>query len=135
MGGPVCNLVGQTGEAAVAAQLAAAGFHVYVPIFCPPESDMIAEKGGRLLRIQVKTSAGDTAALRFMAQTAGVHSYADTADWLAFYSTYYGVTAFLKPSEVGARPTLRYDDELGRQPGARYASDYSLERIIKETSR
>ena len=126
--------MGQTGEAAVAAQLAAAGFHVFAPIFCHPESDLIAELGGRLIRLQVKTNAGNAPALRFLAATHGTERYIGVADWLAFHSLHHGVTAFLKPEEIGARPTLHYDDsdDPRHESGARYASDYPLGRVIKE---
>ena len=130
-----CNVIGQTGEAAVAAELAAVGFHVYAPIFCKPEADLIAEMGSRLVRFQVKTLAGDTPALRFPSQTASMESYVGVVDWLAFHSPHHGVTAFLKPEEAGARPTLRYDTPDERcKPNSRirYACDYPIERVIKE---
>ena len=96
---------------------------------------MIAELGGELIRLQVKTSATDAPALRFMAITSGANDYRDTADWFAFHSLHHGITAFLKPSEVGARPTLHYDDSddpAHENKNARYASDYPLGRVIKE---
>ena len=127
------NIVGQTGEAAVAAELAAAGFYVFAPIFCKPEIDLIAGMDGKLIRVQVKTLAGDAPFLRFMAQTKSQSSYCGVADWIAFHSLHYGVTAFLKPEEIGVRPTLRFDeDEAHEIKGARYAKDYPLGRVIKE---
>lgn len=130
-----CNVVGQTGEAAVAAQLAAAGFHVYAPIFCKPESDLIAELGGKLVRFQVKTLAGNAPALRFPTWTASTGSYVGLVDWFAFHSLHHGITAFLKPEEAGTRPTLHYDDiddPFHENKSTRYASDYALGRVIKE---
>jgi hypothetical protein len=125
------NLVGQSGEAAVAAELAAAGFHVFVPIFCNPENDLIAEMDGKLIRVQVKTLAADTPYLRFLVQTAARSGYCGVTDWIAFHSLHYGVTAFLKPEEVGVRPTLWFDGDQEIK-NARHASDYPLGRVIKE---
>ena len=127
-----CNVVGQTGEAVVAAQLAAAGFHVYAPIFCSPPSDLIGELDGRLVRFQVKTSTEAAPAIRFLACNSGSESYVGVVDYLAFYSAHHGVAAFFKPEEVGARPTVHYDEDGQQRDGVRYASDYSLDRVIKE---
>jgi len=129
------NLVGQAGEAAVAAELAAAGFNVFAPIFCHPETDLVAELNGHLIRLQVKTQAGDAPFLRYWVQTQSSESYEGMVDWLALHSLHYGVTAFLKPEEVGARPSLRYG-EIRRDCAKtkRYAKDYPLERVIKEIS-
>lgn len=90
-----------------------------------------------MLRFQVKTLASDAPCLRFPAQTNTTDSYIGAVEWMAFHSLHHGITAFLKPEEVGVRPTLRYDDddeELFRGiRGVRYARDYPLERVIKET--
>lgn len=124
------NFIGAAGEAAVAAELAAAGFHVFTPAFGSPKIDMIAERDGRLIRLQVKTLAGDAKALRFCTWGANYGSgYSGEVDWLALHSLHYGVTAFLKPDEAGAYPTIRYDTE---DTTARQARDYSIERLTKE---
>lgn len=94
---------------------------------------MIAEKGGKLIRVQVKTMNGDTPALRFFAQNSAARAYVGTADWLAFHSLHHGVTAFLKPEEAGVYPTLRYDGaDEARMSNQRYAIDYPIDRVIKE---
>jgi len=126
------NQIGEQGEAAVAAQLVRAGFHVYAPVFCKPENDMIAEYGGKLIRVQVKTLSGHSSPLRFASFTGSRSNYIGVADWLAFHSLYFGVTAFLKPEEAGRRPTLHYYEPKVRGNSIRFAADYPLERVIKE---
>ena len=132
------NRIGSAGEAAVAAALIEAGCHVFVPAFGSPDVDMIVDVHGSLLRLQVKTLAVPGPALRFPAWGPDRRSgYSGKADWLAFHSLYYGVTAFLKPEEIGQYPTLRYDTEEDRvmgNPSIRYARDYPMERMIKEAS-
>lgn len=121
----------------MAAQFAAAGFHVYAPLFCSPETDLIVDIHGKLIRIQVKTNSNETPFLRFCTWTTGsVGGYIGAVDWMAFYSPHYGVTAFLRPEEAGCYPTLRYDTEderLRANSRIRYARDYPMERVIKET--
>lgn len=129
------NGIGSAGEAAVAAELVAAGFHVYAPVFCCPEADLIAELHGKLIRVQVKTNANNAPWLRFSAWNTSQSSYNGVADWLAFHSLHYGTTAFLKPNEAGCYPTLRYlppENHQKRNPTIRYAKDYPLDRVIKE---
>ena len=129
------NGIGSAGEAAVAAELVAAGFHVYAPVFCCPETDLIAELNGKLIRVQVKTNANNAPWLRFSAWNTSQSSYNGVADWLAFHSLHYGITAFLKPNEAGCYPTLRYlppENHQKRNPTIRYAKDYPLDRVIKE---
>ena len=129
------NRVGPAGEAVVAAELVAAGFHVYAPVFCCPEVDLIAELDGKLIRIQVKTNANDAPYLRFSAWNTSSATYTGSTDWLAFHSLHYGITAFLKPEEAGCYPTLRYkysENHPRRTQTMRFAEDYPLERVIKE---
>ena len=133
-----CNYVGAAGEAAVASELTRAGFHVYVPAFCHPDTDLIAERNGHLLRVQVKTRDGDEPILRYKCRTTDRSSYIGAVEWLALHSLHYGVTAFLKPEEVGARPTIRYvetefPEKCNHITEIRYASDYPIDRVIKET--
>jgi hypothetical protein len=47
---------GDIGEAAAIAWLTRAGFGVWVPLGHSPDTDLIAERDDRLLRVQVKTS-------------------------------------------------------------------------------
>lgn len=134
----LCNDIGASGEAAVASELTAAGFCVYVPVFHNPPTDLVAERNGHLIRVQVKTLAGDSPALRYMCRTNSTDTYIGAAEWLALHSTHYGVTAFLKPEEAGVRPTIRYaptghPEKCKTISTVRYAEDYSIDRVIKET--
>jgi PD-(D/E)XK endonuclease len=47
---------GDIGEAAAIAWLTRTGFGVWIPLGHSPDADLIAERDGRLLRVQVKTS-------------------------------------------------------------------------------
>jgi hypothetical protein len=47
---------GDIGEAAAIAWLTRAGFGVWIPLGHSPDADLIAQRDGRLLRVQVKTS-------------------------------------------------------------------------------
>ena len=132
------NHVGAAGEAAVASELTQAGFCVYLPVFRSPDTDMIAERNGHLIRIQVKTLASDGPFLRFVCQTNQTASYVGAVEWLALHSTYHGVTAFLKPEEAGVRPTIRYappehPEKCSHSAEIRCAADYTIDRVIKET--
>ena len=111
------NRVGPAGEAAVAAELTEAGFHVFLPAFGAPEIDMIVELNNKLLRLQVKTQAGKSPSLRYATYGPDSVGYEGKVDWLALHSLHYGITAFLKPEEVGKYPTLRYDSEEDHRKG------------------
>ena len=124
--------IGAAGEAAVTAELAAAGFHVYVPAFGSPEADLLAVKAGKVISVQVKTLTGDTDSLSFDLRTSTKKTYTGTVDWMALHSLHHRITAFLKPEEVGSRLALRYDGQSA--PNRHSAADYSLERVIKELS-
>jgi hypothetical protein len=50
------RLQGDIGEAAAIAWLTHAGFGVWVPLGHSPDADLVAQRGDRLFRIQVKTS-------------------------------------------------------------------------------
>lgn len=104
-------------------------------MFSSPETDLIAELNGKLIRVQVKTNALDADYLRFSAWSTSRSSYTGCADWLAFHSLHYGITAYFKPEEAGCYPTLRYrapESHQKRNPTLRFAADYPLKRVIKE---
>ena len=96
---------------------------------------MIAELNGKLIRIQVKTQAGDSIRLRFPAFTTGTSGYDGMVDWFALHSLHYGVTAFLKPEEAGVYPSLWFDGPKRPNKTIRLAKDFPLERVIKELVR
>lgn len=125
--------IGAAGEAAVAAELAAAGFHVYVPAFGSPEADLIAEMNGKLIRLQVKALTGADEVLNFYPTQSSKRGYDGSVDYIAFLSLHHGVTAYMKPEEVGAKISLRYDT-APKHPNVtmNFARDYPLERVIKE---
>lgn len=110
---------------------------MYVPIFCRPETDLVVDISGRLIRLQVKTNSGADAYLRFSSWNRTTDTYIDRVDWLAFYAPHHGVTAFLKPEEAGKYPTLRYDTPEDRKHPTsmmRFARDYPINRVIKEAT-
>jgi len=47
---------GDIGELSAMEWLASKGAHLYIPVGHSPDVDVIAELGGRLLRVEVKTS-------------------------------------------------------------------------------
>lgn len=116
----------------MAAKLTAEGFTVYVPAFGCPETDLIAEWNGRLIRVQVKTLTGEEDSLTYDLRTSSKRLYIGVVDWLALHSLCHGVTAFLKPEAAGNTIQLRYDNTS--EPDKHYARDYSMERVIKELS-
>lgn len=61
---------GDLGEAAAIHWLTAAGAAVPVPLFHSPDYDLLAEAGGRILRVQVKTSAYEKQPGKFGLQLA-----------------------------------------------------------------
>lgn len=128
-------IVGAAGESAVAAMFFKLGCQVYTPAFGSPDSDLIADVGGKLLRIQVKTMEGDAPAIRFCSQNGNKSYYTGKVDWLAFYSAHYGVAAFLRPEEAHCDPTMWFCDPPENTRivrGMRYARDYPIERVIRE---
>ena len=136
MGREAFNDTGSSGEAAVASELLRSGFHVFTPAFCCPEIDMIVERNGKLLRIQVKSSSVVSDKIRFRTWRENGELYGNRIDWFAFHSTHYGVTAWMKPEEASIYPTLRYDSpdrEAYVSNTMRYAADFSIDRVIKET--
>ena len=61
---------GDLGEAAAIHSLTELGAGISVPLFHSPDYDLVAELGGRLFRVQVKTSTRETAKGRFAVQLA-----------------------------------------------------------------
>lgn len=127
-------IVGAAGESAVSALFFEHGYQVYAPVFGAPEVDLIADIGGKAVRIQVKTMETATPGIRFSSRNAKKRGYTGKVDWIAFHSTHYGVTAFLKPEEANVDPILWFDNTKPRHRGIkrRYAKDYPIERVIRE---
>lgn len=127
-------IVGAAGESAVAAMFFKLGCQVYTPAFGSPDSDLIADVGGKLLRIQVKTMESNSQRIRFCSRNGRKHDYVGKVDWIAFHSLHHGVTAFLKPEETRSDPVLWFDDTEPRNKGVErhYAKNYPIERVIRE---
>ena len=96
--------------------------------------DFIADVGGKLLRIQVKTSSSkDEGSIKFSCRTthvncAGVKNERYSADEIDFFATYWNGQCYLVPiGECSTDKTLRFvPPKSGQIKGISFAKDYLL---------
>jgi hypothetical protein len=130
--------IGQLSEIMVAAELARAGYLVSVPLGENSRYDLIADKDGRLFRVQVKTGRLRNGAIIFACYSSHSHrkgpscrSYSNEVEFFGVYCRELE-TAYLIPIEDTASLTgaLRVDPPRNRQNRKiRWASAYALSAL------
>jgi hypothetical protein len=128
---------GDLAELKVATDLRQRGHRVSIPFGEDCDYDLIADKGDRLHRIQVKYAGSGDDIVIVRCQSASLtngkvrkrKSYtARSIDWIAVYHRYSGTCYYIKASELGAgRAALtlrRTPARNGQRLGIRFADDY-----------
>ena len=121
--------VGQIGEAAVMQRLLRAGWRVLVPYGNAAPYDLAAEKDGRILRIQVRTTSARHNFISVNCRTKNnrVRMRADDFDYLAVYELGSDAVFIISADEAAQRAVLhiRLVPALsGQLRGIRPAEDY-----------
>ena len=126
------SVIGARAEREAAFALERAGWHVYLPVFAShARVDLVALRGGELVRVQVKTSRlkGDVVMFRTCSNTSNVpRTYHGEIDVFGVYSPELD-QVFMVPIGVTSDRTcsLRLGPTAsGQQKGIRFAADYEL---------
>lgn len=124
------SAVGARTELAVASALLRAGAQVYVPLFAPHSRvNLVADRGGRLARLQCKTARLQRGALVFKtcSNTANVpQDYRDEVEAFGVYSPDLDRVYVVPVDQVAARGChLRLErPRNGQATGIRWADDF-----------
>lgn len=124
------SVVGARAELAVATALVRAGHEVYTPFFSAHSRvDLIASKGGQVLRLQVKNGrlVRNAVEFRTCSTTGQVHvGYRGEVEAFGVYCPELGLVYLVPIDHVPLREArLRLEPPLNNQQrGIRWASDY-----------
>lgn len=138
------NEKGNLGEVRVLSEFVKLGIQCYLPYGDGSEVDLIADFGGKLNRIQVKTSEklNRVGAMEWgVTRQQGYHgnrvTYStDNIDYFAFYCIETDIVCLVPFDKDFPTSTLtiRLDDYDGRRLNTmRFASDYSVAKIINKS--
>jgi hypothetical protein len=119
--------------------MCACGCQVCLPYGDNAKYDFIADVGGRLIKIQVKTSSPKgTDAFKFSCRTthlncAGVKNERYSEKDVDYCATYYLGKGYLVPiKECSVEKTLRFDyPSSGQKQGITLAYEYEMEKQIQ----
>ena len=137
------NQKGNLGEVRVLSEFVKLGIQCYLPYGDGSEVDLIADFGGKLNCIQVKTSEhlNRTGAMEWsVTRQEGYHgnraNYSlNNIDYFAFYCIETDIVCLVPFDENFPVSTLsiRLDDYTGKRLNTmRFASDFSVEKITKQ---
>lgn len=139
------NQKGNLGEVRVLSEFVKLGVQCYLPYGDGSEVDLIADFGGKLNRIQIKTSEklNKAGAMEWsVTRQEGYHgnraTYSvDKIDYFAFYCIETDIVCLVPFDEDFPVSTLsiRLDNYDGRRLNTmRFASDFSIGKIIKQAT-
>lgn len=137
------NQKGNLGEVRVLSEFVKLGVQCYLPYGDGSAVDLIADFGGKLNRIQVKTSEhlNKAGAMEWsVTRQEGYHgnraNYSlNDIDYFAFYCIETDIVCLVPFDEKFPASTLsiRLDNYTGKRLSTmRFASDFSVEKIIKQ---
>lgn len=137
------NQKGNLGEVRVLSEFVKLGVQCYLPYGDGSGVDLIADFGGKLNRIQVKTSEhlNRAGAMEWsVTRQEGYHGNraiysTDDIDYFAFYCIETDIVCLVPFDENFPASTLsiRLDDYTGKRLSTmRFASDFSVEKIIAQ---
>lgn len=139
---------GNIGEVETLAALVRLGVPVYIPFGDAESADMVAEIGGRLQRIQCKTSAkvsttGTSIVFRTSHQVFGEDGRRhdrpyrrDEVDWFALYDRTHGELYLVPWSMAGTRNiSIAVAPGAARKSHMHYAEDYRLEDVVRRLNK
>lgn len=123
---------GNIGEMAIAKDLMVKGYHVFTELGDISKIDLIAEKQGKLLRVQVKCLAAKDSKVKVDRRKSGPnYKYQYTEedfDWLAVYVYNKDIILYIPVKELSSvnhQITVRIDSSKNNQTkGVRVAEEY-----------
>lgn len=132
---------GMTTELDCIRSFIAAGYQVSIPYGDCARYDFIADKDGKLLRVQVKSSSwvdDNKTAFMFYARSAhinskGVKQQTYDENQIDYFATYFENKCYVIPvAECSVSKTLRFQPpKTGQLKGINFAADYELEEVLK----
>lgn len=132
---------GMTTELDCIRSFIAAGYQVSIPYGDCARYDFIADKDGKLLRVQVKSSSwvdDSKTAFMFYARSAhinskGVKQQTYDENQIDYFATYFENKCYVIPvAECSVSKTLRFHPpKTGQLKGINLAADYELEEVLK----
>lgn len=133
--------IGNIGEAKVLAKFVELGIPVYIPFGDNEKADLIAEFGGHLNKIQVKTSSVSSAGQTSFNLTSSTshrsggkkNKYSnEEVDYFALYSVTRDKIYLLKaPNTPLNSIAIRYEPtKNGQSNGVRMENDYLIETVL-----
>ena len=130
--------IGIIAESAVLHELVSLGFTVSLPYGDNAPYDLVVDTPSGLRKVQVKVAhlsdgvITATTTFRTGASRRGYGTYAGLVDYIAVYCYENHKCYAIRADECGSSLTLRTIAPANNQSAkVRYASDYTLERIIK----
>lgn len=121
--------IGQIGEIAIMQRLIRAGWRVFIPYGNSAPYDLVAEKGGRFVRVQVRTTRAEDGFVSVNCRTKNnrLHAQPDTFDFLTLYEL-DSDTAFVIPENEIIQRTVFHirlsPARSGQVRGTHPAEDY-----------
>lgn len=134
--------IGNIGEAKVLCKFVELGIPVYVPFGDNEKADLVAEFGGKLNKIQVKTSLyAKGGVMQFDITSSSVHRGGgwhiytpEEVDYFALYNVERDKIFLLRISEVANNQvSIRYEKPKNNQTvGIKYEDDYLMEVVLSK---
>lgn len=122
---------GVLAESKILADIIAKGYKVAIPYGHDWKYDLIAERNGKLERIQVKYAQSNGVVIQVTCRTSNpwvkVKYTSEMIDWIAVYDITTDKCYYIPASELGegkARLILRIQDAKINVKNCRYAKDY-----------
>ena len=132
---------GMTTELDCIRSFIAMGYQVSIPYGDCARYDFLAEKDGKIIRVQVKSSNWvdeDRTSFMFYARSAHINSkgvkqqkYDETQ--IDYFATFFEGKCYVIPvQECSVSKTLRFiPTKSGQCKGVNFATDYELEKVLK----
>lgn len=137
--------IGNIGEVKALSKFVELGLPVYLPFGDTEKCDLIVEFNGKLNRIQVKTSVkSENGVMKFSLNSCSLHRSKGfkhfynklEVDYFVLYNISRDSLMMINIEDVGNDAvTIRYLEPKNKQSkGVRYEKDYTVEKIIKQSS-
>ena len=133
--------IGNIGEAKVLAKFVELGISIYLPFGDNEKADLIADFGGKLNKIQIKTSIkAEDGKMKFDLTSSTVHRKngnrhiynSQEIDYFACYNITRQCILLFKVNEVpNTTITIRYEKPKNNQTtGIRFEEDYLIDKVL-----
>ena len=135
--GMTTKQIGNIGEIKTIAKFVELGIPVYLPFGDNEKADIVADFGGKLNRIQVKTSCkAEDGKMIFSLVSSTVHrqngvKHIYTDDEIDYFATFWDNQVYVVPvNETSSKKVLRFESSIN-SPNISWAEDYTLEEVFQ----